>query len=241
MPAVEMSEAEIREECDSALADACIAPERVRFYLLAGLRTEGGHIGAAWFRPYMKIAPNDPGFPSDDAQRSEANSDDTRGLHRITVPAAPSDRATFAGLVRHELEHARQYEAGVGIGDLHDFIEYSVLPEVAGGLDGCAGALINSMPDEIDCNAAASVYLTSRFSAGEVKAIRDGQRRYLACSLIPPGPPDTLPARMVAFAFVYREAVERHAERRNFSAAAILSSVHGKAAALWTRLEQGLV
>jgi hypothetical protein len=241
MPAVEMSEAEIQAECDSALADARVAPERVRFYLLAELQTEGGHIGAAWFRPYMEIAPNDPGFPDDDAQRDKANSDDNRALHPISVPAAPSDRATFAGLVRHELEHARQYEAGAGIGDLHDFIEYSVLPEVARGLDGCAGALINSIPDEIDCNAAASVYVTSRFSAAEVQAIRDGPRRYLMCSLIPPGSPNTLPARMVAFAFVYREAVERYAERRNFSAAAILGAVHGKAPALWTRLEQGLV
>jgi hypothetical protein len=96
------------------------------------------------------------------------------------------------------------------------------------------------MPDEIDCNAAASVYVAGRFSAAEVQAIRDGPRRYLACSLIPPAPPETLPARMVAFAFVYREAVERYAKRRNFSAASILGAVHGYAPGLWARLEDGL-
>lgn len=108
---------------------------------------------------------------------------------------------------------------------------------MAGGLKGCAGALINSMPDEIDCNAAAAVYVRRRFSPADVQAIRDGSRRYLVCS---PRRPKTLPARMVAFAFVYREAVERHAKRRNFSAASILGSVHGYAEALWARLEEGL-
>jgi hypothetical protein len=240
MPAVSVPEEEIQAECEIALVDAGLAAEHVRFYPLAALQNEGGDIGAAWFRPHIEIKPDDRGFPGDDAKRDEANSDENRPLHRITVPAAPSDRATFAALVRHELEHARQFEGGAGIVNLHDFIEYDVLPLVAGGLNGCAGALLNSMPDEIDCNAAASVYVAGRFSAAEVQAIRDGPRRYLACSLIPPAPPETLPARMVAFAFVYREAVERYAKRRNFSAASILGAVHGYAPGLWARLEDGL-
>ena len=48
--------------------------------------------------------------------------------------------------------------------DLQDFIEDDVLPEIAGGLDGCAGGLINTVPSEMDCNAAASVYIAGRFS-----------------------------------------------------------------------------
>jgi hypothetical protein len=181
-------------------------------------------------------------FPGDAAQRDEANSTANRDLHRVAIPAAPSDRATFAALVRHELEHARQYDddAGLAIVNLHDFIEGQVLPEVARGLEGCAGALINSMPDEIDCNAAASVYIASRFSAAEVQAIRDGPRSNLACSLIPPAPHDTLPARMVAFAFVYRAAVERYVQHRRSTVAHILGTVHGYAPALWARLEEGL-
>jgi hypothetical protein len=181
-----------------------------------------------------------PGFPGDDAQRDEANSDENRVLHRIAVPAEPSDRATFAALVRHELEHARQWDAMLGIFDLHDFIEHDILPEIAGGLDGCGGGLINTIPTEMDCNAAASVYIAGRFIEAEVQAIRDGPRRFLACSLLPPPPPETLPARMIAFAYVHRAAVERHAERRNFPVASILGAVHGHAPALWARLEQGL-
>jgi hypothetical protein len=235
-----MSEAEIREECDAALADAGLTREQVRFFPLAGLNI--GTWGAAWFRPHTDIQDGDRGFPGDHAQRAEANSEENRDLHRIAIPAEPQDRATLAALVRHELEHARQWDAMLGIFDLHDFIEHDLLPEVAGGLGAeCKpGALINTIPTEMDCNAAASVYISQRFSPAEAQAIRDSDRRALACSLLPPPPAETLPARMVAFAFVHRAAVERHAERRGFSVALILGSVDGDAPALWARLEAGL-
>jgi hypothetical protein len=232
-----MTESGIQEECDAALANAGLAREQVRFFPLAGLNT--GHWGAAWFRPHTDIEEGDRGFPGDSAQRAIANNDENRDLHRITIPTEPPDRATFAALVRHELEHARQWNARLGNFDLHDFIEHDVLPEVVGGIDGCrAGALINTIPTEIDCNAAASVYIGKRFSAAEVQAIRDTDRRALACSLVPPPPPETLPARMVAFAFVHRSAVEAHAARRGFSVPPILGMY--SASALWARLEQGL-
>jgi hypothetical protein len=236
--AVTMSEEEVRAECDAAVADADLAPEQARFFRLAGLGL--GHVAAAWFRPHTDIEAGDQAFPGDDALREEANSDENRNLHRITIPAEPTDRALFSGLVRHELEHARQWEARLRIFDLHDFIEHDILPEVAGGLDGCAGGLINTIPTEMDCNAAASVYITGRFSADDVQAIRDSARRYLACSLTLPPPPETLPARMIAFAYLHRAAVERHAERRGFAVAAILRSVHPKAPAFWARLEEPL-
>jgi hypothetical protein len=233
-----MTEEEIRDECDRALADAGFAPQAVRFFPLAELGSD--HLAAAWFRPHRDIEPGDRGFPGDDAQREEANSRENRDRHRITVPAEADDCALFAALVRHELEHARQWEAGLGIFDLHDFIEYDILPEIAGGLDGCGGGLINTVPTEMDSNAAASVYVADRFDTAELQPIRRGPRRYLACSLVPPPPPETLPARMVAFAWIHRVAVERHAARRGFSVESILRSVYPRAPAFWERLEQGL-
>jgi hypothetical protein len=187
-------------------------------------------------RPHVTIFHADPAFP-DDAQRVVANSPGNRELHRLTVPAAPGDRATFAALLRHELEHARQYEAlGGQICDMHDFVLDRVLGEVADDLGGCGG-LVNQIPTEIDCNAAASVYVASRFTAEEVQQIRDGQRWHLACSPIPPPPPQTLPARMVAFAFVYRAAVERHAQRSGQTLSSLLSLLHPRAPDLWAQLE----
>jgi hypothetical protein len=177
-------------------------------------------------------------FPGTDEQREEANSTENRRLHRIAIPAEPTDAVLFAALLRHELEHARQWDVKPGIFDLQDFIENDILPEIAGGLDGCACWLINTIPSEMDCNAAASVYIAQRFSAAEIRLVRDGPQKYLACSLIPPLPPETLPARMIAFAYVHRAAVERHAVRRGFPVSSILRSVYPPAPDLWARLEE---
>jgi len=232
-----MTEDEVDVECAGALADAGLPAKRVRFYRLAELGP--GHVGAGWFRPHVTIYHADPAFP-DDAQRAVANQPGNRELHRLTVPAAPGDRATFAALVRHELEHARQYEAlGAEICAMEDFVVDRVLREVAHDLRGCGG-LVDQIPTVSDCNAAASVYVASRFTAEEVQSIRDGQRWHLACSLIPPAPPETLPARMVAFAFVHRAAVERHAERSGCTIASLLSLMHPMAPELWAQLEAGL-
>lgn len=233
-----MTDEDVQGECGHALADAGLAAGEVRFFQLSELGA--GQIGAAWFRPDTDIDPGDRGFPGDDAQREQANSDEHRKLHRIALPREPEDSVLFAALLRHELEHAREWDAHVGIFDLHDFIEYDILPEIAGGLDGCGGGLINTMPTEMDCNAAASVYIGSRFSDLEIRPIRHGPKRYLACSLLPRLPAETLPARMIAFAFVHRAAVERHATRRGFPVAMVLRAVHPKASAYWARLEESV-
>lgn len=220
------------------MANAGLTADQVRFFRLAELGTR--NIGAAWFRPHADIEPDDPHFPGDDAQREDANSDECRKLHRIAVPAEPDDRVLFAALVRHELEHARQWDAHPIIFDLQDFIENDVLTEIAGGLDGCGGGLINTVPSEMDCNAAASVYIASRFSSAEIQRIRNGPNRFLACSLIGPLPPETLPTRMIAFAYIHRAAVERHAQRRGFPVTSILFSLDRKARDYWVRLEEGI-
>jgi hypothetical protein len=231
-----MNEAEVLAECDHALADAGFVPEQVRFFRLGALGT--GHVAAAWFRPHTDIEAGDRMFPGNDAQRAHANDAESRKLHRIAIPAEPTDPALFAALLRHELEHARQWDAQPGIFDLQDFIENDILPEIAGGLDGCAGWLINTIPSEMDCNAAASAHISDRFSVADIQPIRDGPKKYLACSLIPPLPPETLPARMIAFAYLHGAALDRHAARRGFPVSSILRSVYPPAGALWKRLEE---
>jgi hypothetical protein len=233
-----MSDEDVRFECSQALADAHLAAERVRFFLLDGLGA--GNIGSAWFRPHTNIEPGDPHFPGDEVQREEANGEESRRLHRIAVPAQPDDPVLFTALLRHELEHARQWDARPVIFALQAFIEDDVLPEIAGGLDGCGGGLINTVPTEMDCNAAASVYIEGRFSPAEIQPIRHGPQRFLACWRIGPLPPETLPARMIAFAYVHRAAVERHAERRGFPVTSILSTLDRSARDYWVRLEEAM-
>jgi hypothetical protein len=231
-----LTDVERENEIAAALADAGYSQGQVRFYALTELGV-ADHVGAAWFRPWMRIEDDDRQFRNA-VLRAEANSLDDRELHRVIVPAHPTDRVEFAALLRHELEHARQFDAvGVGVSDLQDFIENDVLCEVAGGLDGCAGGLINAVPTEIDCNAAAAIYIAGRFSPDELAHLRNGDRRFLACSLIPPASHDTLIVRMIAFVYIYRAAVERHCARRDFPVPMILDSVHRGAGDIWRRFD----
>jgi hypothetical protein len=222
-------------EVAAALADSCYARDSVHLIALPNLDgTE--HVGAVWYPPGLEIEVDDRHL-RDAALRAAANDRRVIGLHRIAVPALPTSRIMFAALLRHELEHARQWDAlGVGLFDLQDFLEADVLPEVAGGLDGCAGTLINSVPTEIDCNAAASIYISSRFPEEQLAELRDGPRRFLACSLIAPAPRETLVRRMIAFAYIYCAAVEAHALRRGFSVHSILRTVHPRAPEIWAAI-----
>jgi hypothetical protein len=234
---VPLSESEIKEECAAAIADAGYLSEEVRFFRVTGNEALAA---AAWFRPFCDIDQGAEVFAGDHARLEEANSDESRKLHRIVIPASPTDRVLFAALVRHELEHALQWDAMLGIFDLHDFIEHEVLPQLAGDLDCCRGGLVNTIPTEIDCNAAASVYIHGRFKAEEVHALRQTDRRLLACSRLRPPPRETLPGRMIAFTFIHRVAVQRLAEVSGFSIAALLRRFGPGAPAYWQKLEQGL-
>jgi hypothetical protein len=49
-------------------------------------------------------------------------------------------------------------------------------------------------------------------------------------------PPETLPTRMIAFAYLHRAAVERHAERRGASVTSLLFSLDREARDYWVRL-----
>jgi hypothetical protein len=228
---------EIEVEYHAALADAKIDPQRVRLYLSKSMGK--GHLGAVWHPPGLELVVDEQ-FP-DRGQLADANDPKHRRLHRIVAPAEPSDAITFAALFRHELEHARQYDAlGTAIFDLQHFLERDVLPHKAGGLDGCAGSLINAVPTEIDANAAASVYITGRFTEDDLATLRQSQRSSLGCSIIGPEPFDSLPARMIAFAFIHRSAVHALAAVSERPVADMLDERFPDAAALWARLEQGL-
>jgi hypothetical protein len=89
-----MSEEAVQAECDSALADAGFAREQVRFFRVTEVGAD--NIAAAWFRLTATSSQGIEGFPGNEAQRTEANSDENRNLHRIAVPAAPDERVLFA-------------------------------------------------------------------------------------------------------------------------------------------------
>jgi hypothetical protein len=232
-----LSVQEIETEYEAALADAAIEPARARLYLDKAMGK--GHVGAVWHVPGDELVVDEL-FPNA-SQLADANAPEHRNLHRIVAPFEPTDAVTFAALVRHELEHARQYDAlGQGIFDLQRLLEEGVLPYRAALLEGCAGSLINGVPTEIDANAAASVYVSARFTAEEVGALRSGDRRPLACSLVGPEPFETLPARMVAYLFIHRSCAEAFVKEHDpaRSVRDVLDARYPGAGEVWAHLNQ---
>jgi hypothetical protein len=234
--AMPMNEAEVLAECHHALADTELAPEQVRVFRLSELGT--GHVGAAWFRPHTDISQATGCFQAAMKSAGKPTAPRTGGCtasrfrpsrrtRRCSPPSFGMSLSTRASRTPSRASSISRIS-----------LRTTSSPQIAGGLDGCGGWLINTIPSEMDCNAAASVYIAQRFSAAEIQPIRDGPQKYLACSLIPPLPPETLPEGMIAFASVHRAAVERHAARRGFPVASILRSVYPPAPDLWARLEE---
>jgi hypothetical protein len=66
--------------------------------------------------------------------------------------------------------------------------------------------------------------------------IRMSDNRYLACSNIAPPSPDTLPRRMVAFAFIHADACEMVAQRDGVSVTQLLERAFPGAGGLWEEI-----
>jgi hypothetical protein len=209
--------------------------ERVRLYVVDAAQASDDATHAVWFRPGRKLV-RDHEFPAPHDVR-DANHPDHIDLHRIVVWRDASAPIVGA-LLRHELEHARQWDAlGAGIFELYDLIKEGVLPYKAGALDGCAGVYINSMPAEQDANAAGAMYLSANHPDA-ASEIRKSDQRNLACSLSPPEAHSTLPARMVAYLALFPSACAAYAAAEDAPFAQVLESTYPGTGALWERIQQ---
>jgi hypothetical protein len=188
---------------------------------------------AMWFRPHAEICADDV---PEDGQRAEANAEAIRATHRVCLWGDGFSAPVVGALLRHELEHARHWLANPGVvADLHE-LALALLREKAGGLDGCMGFVLNSTPEEEDCNAAAASYLREHHP-GAVAEICRGPHRRLACSLVGPQDAGTLPARMVAWMFVHRDLSEAHAQRRGFAFRDLVDMCSRGAGEMWDDLD----
>lgn len=222
-------------ERTAALADAAILAARVRLYLRDGPAAADDSV-AGWHRPGVDIVPGDRS--PERRQTSHANAPENRDLHRMVL-WHHHDAATLAALMRHELEHARQWDAlGRAIFDLQDLVLDGVLGFKAGGLEGCAGALVNATPLEHDCNAAAAVWLGVRHP-GAVSDIPASDRRQLACSLVGPEPFGTLPRRTIAFLAQFPAQCRAYGEKFDANFPDLLESYYAGAGDLWRSLASG--
>ena len=166
---------ELDEAFTAACADAGIDPARVRIWFYDGDPFTPGVPPSVHYRPQYEIGEDeDPIF--DEEGHGLANSKECLGFHRIAVQAGvdPADRVAVAavvGLIRHEVEHARQYDGSFG-GELKrlDWIANVI----AAHLDGPdATSHYRSKPVEASANAAAARFLQARHPEGRAE-LADG-------------------------------------------------------------------
>ncbi len=226
----------VDEQWSLAIADSGLAPEACRRYDLAASETES-RLGAAWFPP-GKVLELSEHFP-DAELLDDANRPESRSRHRVAI--WPDDRPSVIGArMRHELEHAAQWARfGPGIFRLYD-VTHSVLAVRAAGLDGCAGMYINAIPSEQDANAASAMFLRRHHTDTIADLCHDDGSRQLACSLIGPEPIETLPARMIAYIWLFRDCCLGIMEREEQSFDQALEAAYPGAGEYWRRLDMAL-
>jgi hypothetical protein len=220
---------------EAALAHAGYEVGAALLYPFEGARASDGS-GAVHFPPGHEIGEADQ--MDHEGYIRVANEPKNRDLHRIALWTGV-DPPVLAGRLRHELEHARQWDRfGQPIFDLYDLLLREVLPAKAGGLDGCLGMYFNAIPAEQDANAAAAIFVHDQQGDDAIAALcRDPDYRNLGCSLLGAQPLDTLPARMVAFAFTHRDCCELVAKSYDGDFAEVLDNRFEGAGDLWRRLE----
>jgi hypothetical protein len=186
----------------------------------------------------------DPPHAFSEAQLEEATEDEMAKRHRMMVHidyklpyglSSESVEAFFAGVLRHELEHARQADAPGGrlALEVDQNLIDPVLFERAGGIKGGA-EYYNMKPSELDANAAASVYVRSRFPDA-VPALLETEIGAKLRSNTEPEDPASLLRRTVCFLFQFRAIAEGLAAP--LSVAAHLETYGGpEAAEVWGRL-----
>ncbi|HKO17421.1 MAG TPA: hypothetical protein VJU82_00895 [Acidobacteriaceae bacterium] len=160
----------------------------------------------------------DPPHALSETQLEEATDDQMATRHRIVIHIdyelpeyfdSAAVEAFFAAVVRHELEHARQAEAPDGrlALEVDQNLVDPLLFRRAGGIKGGA-EYYNMKPSEMDANAAASVYVRSRFPDQVPILLEADVCGAMLRSNTEPEDPASLLRRNVCFLFQFRSIAE---------------------------------
>ncbi len=116
-----------------------------------------------------------------------ANSPEIRALHRVAIWPDERPHEVCAALLRHELEHSRQYEVhGRIVRDLF-WKALDMLTKHTGGVDG-SGVLYQLIPMELDADAAASGFTRRVYGHAAVDVHEEGHWPLLARTAHTPDP-----------------------------------------------------
>jgi hypothetical protein len=232
-------EPEIEQIWLAACADARLNVNECLLYLFDGHESDAG-FGGMHFNKHREIYES-PDLGDDiNALVPELNSAERIDATKILVWR---DRTTegLAGAIRHELEHAVQNAAHVkDVEGLYHLAHYALTVRV-GDLPGGA-MLYQTIPNELDANAAAAVFVRGRYGADRVRALlaaRDNDSA-LFRSLVGPAPVESLPERLMGFFLMYRDLCEEYARSQRLGFPQLLNLHWQGAGQLWRQLvDQG--
>jgi hypothetical protein len=222
----------------AALDDSGLSAQDVHRFE-AEAREDGA--GAQWWAPGLSIdvaAIQRLLLTESDARA--ANRPPLLGKHRIaTAPirGLSSDlvEAVFAAKIRHELEHARQWNA---CGDepfslLH--LANLVCARKTGGT--VHGSFLSQLPIEDDANSAAAVFVRHIRPGSVERLVTNDVYGSLVRARVGPAPPETVVKRMTACLFHYRGILEdMAAENAGITVEDFLGMYSPNAVHTWTAL-----
>lgn len=221
-----------------ALAEAGIGEADVHLLTVDG-RAPADEPKAASY-PAGRVLVEEPGDMICGPGLEEANSPEVINKQRIAVYAEfnetdPLELAILGGKLRHELRHAEQrlHPCGPELFSLVELADEIARVRVGGLPNGAR--IYNLMPIELDANAAAARFLRAHHGALVAEILR-GDDAALARSNTPPGAIADLPAKTVAFMFIFREIAEDPAHFANISFNRRLGQISAEAASRWQAL-----
>jgi hypothetical protein len=225
-------EPEIEEIWLAACADAGLDPADCLLYVLDGTQSQTGYSGMH-FQRVLRVYESEQFGDDINAMLDELNADERIDATRILVWR---DRTIegLAALIRHELEHAVQNDAnGLRVEGLYH-LAMRVLAVRVGGLNG-GGLLYTTIPNELDANAAAAMFVRARYGDVRINQLLDARDEDSALfrSLVGPGPLESLPERLFGFFIGHRDLCERFAADAGFPFRQLLNLEWNGAGTLW--------
>jgi hypothetical protein len=227
---------QVQEEWDAALEDAGFTSAECAMFL-SDVPSKSGR-GAQWFEPGMTIEADDDLVSEELA--ADANAPQHVDWHRVVVRrplmSDPVSIAAFSGKLRHELEHARQWNAcGLPVFQLSHVADWVLAPKLRGLAGG--NSFTNLKPIEQDANAASAMFLRARWPDAVTPLLNDPNDGPLVRSLTPPGSTATLVTRMVAFLYLYEDLCAALEATWAIGFAENLDDIDPSAGALWRTLQ----
>jgi hypothetical protein len=229
----------VRREWIKAIEHAGLDYMRCRLWFGRGDHQKSA--GANYYRPARRI---EGAHGLDQAQFDEAHSDECSELHRVIVyPEYEPEEGKigdgvlvpiFGAILRHELQHALQFDAsGEPPFEIDEVLIDHVLSVRAGGIRGSM-ALYNTKPMEIDGNAAAALFLKD-VHPEHLETIQAGPCGQLGRSLVGPEDPSTFLTRQICFLYIHRDICRLAC--KEIPVANWIRTYSDEGAEIWERLE----